>query len=292
MENILIKRPYAINGLDRISNKTTSPFASRPNEYIVHCDYPERTTYISQYTISDIQKQVLESLEELMFATSKMIITKLEKNKVEPSKVKNALDGLFNGKYIHKIKFCNKDCDSESSYRVYFINKKRGGPLFRSVFGRFARRLTFAESINEPATIKKYLSINQFLLNIEATPFLEHGQVIEKKGFLNKFLLRITGSAKNGNDLLFFEAMRRSDNTKALIEKAERYSKFLRSPFKNITPEIKGDSVALVAICEDAEHAEEMRKFLRKTYRGVNVTFTYDTAIFDSSDCVELEQAS
>lgn len=291
MEN-LNKRPYAINGLDRFSNKTTSPFASRPNEYIVHCDYPEKSTYICQYTISDVEKQVMKVLEELMFATSKMIITKLNETGIEPSKVKNALNSLFNGRYIHKVKFCNRDCDSESSYRVYFISKQRGGPLFRSVFGRYARRLAFAESVNDPAIIKKYLSVNQYLINIYASPLLECGQVIEKKGFLNKFLLRITGSAKIGNDLLFFESIRRSDNTEAILEKAERYSKFLRSPFKNVTPAIEGSSASLIVICENSEHAEEINKLLYKKYRGINVTFIYDTFIFDSSTYVELEKAS
>ena len=291
MEN-LIKRPYAINGLDRISNKTTSPFASRPNEYIVHCDYPEKAKYISQYNITETQKLVLESVAEMLFCTSKLIMAKLDGKGFEPQTIRNAIDSLFAGGYLHKVKFCGEDNKSESSFRVYFLTYKKGGCLYKSVFGSYPKRITYAESISDPSIIKKYLAINQYITNLSADPLLGRGQVINKKSFLSSFPVRILGSIQSDRQLVFFEAFRRSDTPEITLEKQSRLAKFLRSPFKNVTPAIEGDSVALVAICEDSEHAKDMRKFLRNTYRGVNVTFTYDTAIFDSSDCVELEQAS
>lgn len=291
MEN-LIKRPYAINGLDRISNKTTSPFVSYEKERIVHCDYPEKAKYISQYNITETQKLVLESIAEMLFCTSKLIMAKLDGKGFEPQTIKNAIDSLFAGGYLHKVKFCGEDNKSESSFRVYFLSYKKGGCLYKSVFGSYPKRITYAESISDPSIIKKYLAINQYLIGITVEPLLERGQVINKKGLLSSFPLRILGSAKVNRELIFFEAFRRSDTPEITLEKQSRFAKFLHSPFKNVTPAIEGDSVALVAICEDAEHAEDIRKFLSQIYRGVNVTFTYDTAIFDGSDCVELEQAS
>lgn len=291
MEN-LIKRPYAINGLDRINNKTTSPFVSYEKEHIVHCDYPEKARYISQYNITETQKLVLESVAEMLFCTSKMIMARLDGKGFDPQTIRNAIDKLFEGGYFHKVKFCNEDNSNSSCFRVYFLSYKKGGCLYKSVFGFYPKRITYAESISDPSIIKKYLAINQYITNLSANPLLGRGQVINKKSFLSSFPVRILGSIQSDRQLVFFEAFRRSDTPEITLEKQSRFAKFLRSPFKNVTPEIEGDSVALVAICEDAEHVEEMRKFLRKTYRGVNVTFTYDTAIFDSSDCVELEQAS
>ena len=288
----LIKRHSAVNCLERINNTTVSPFAYRPSERIVHCEYPEKSKYISQYSINETQKLVLKAVEEMLFCTSKLIMAKLDTMNinVEPKTVRNAIDNLFEGGYLHKIKFCtNETASNTSCYRVYFLSYRKGGSLFRAVFGRNAKRISYAESVTDPTVIKKYLAINQYLINISAAPLLERGQVINKKSFLSSFPVRILGSAQVNRNLVFFEAFRRSDTPEITLEKQSRFAKFLRSPFKNVTPAIEGESVALVAICEDAEHAEEMRKFLRKTYRGVNVTFTYDTAIFDSSDCVELE---
>lgn len=156
MEN-LIKRPYAINGLDRISNKTTSPFASRPNEYIVHCDYPEKAKYISQYNITETQKLVLESIAEMLFCTSKLIMAKLDGKGFEPQTIRNAIDSLFAGGYLHKVKFCGEDNKSESSFRVYFLTYKKGGCLYKSVFGSYPKRITYAESISDPSTVWKHL---------------------------------------------------------------------------------------------------------------------------------------
>lgn len=290
MEN-LIKRPYAINGLDRISNKTTSPFASRPNEYIVHCDYPEKAKYISQYNITETQKLVLESIAEMLFCTSKLIMAKLDGKGFEPQTIRNAIDSLFAGGYLHKVKFCGED-KSESSFRVYFLTYKKGGCLYKSVFGSYPKRITYAESISDPSIIKKYLAVNQYLIGITVEPLLERGQVINKKGLLSSFPLRILGSAKVNRELIFFEAFRRSDTPEITLEKQSRFGKFLRSPFKNVTPAIEGDSVALVAICEDSEHEEDIRKFLAKTYRDINVIFTHDMAIFNDSDCIDLKKAS
>lgn len=286
----LIKKTNCISRIEMLGNKCISPFASREDEQIVYMPPSSKSCFISVYNITELQKIILRIIDENIFITSKLIISQLAGTGYDEKLIKKELGRLYDGGYIHKIGF-ESDL-GRSSYRVYFLSYKRGGILFKSVFGRYPKLVSYAESITDPSMIKKYLAVNQFISNIEnAEPCLYRGQVVEKKVLFSKFPVRILGCFKNNERVFFCEVIRRSDDLKIMLEKHSRLSKLISSP-KNITPEINGVDLNLIIICEDELHAEEMEKLLHRTYRGRNVTFTYDMEILNSSPYLELNKVS
>lgn len=290
MKNLtLTKKATAISAIENIKT-SVSPFAAREGERISICPHPEKLRYISQYTATDCEKDVLSAIEDHLFATSRQLHFFLSDKGYDIKNIKRALDNLFKGGYIHKIKF--ETDTSVSSYKVYFISYRRGGPLFKSLFGRNPRRVWYAERITDVNTIKKFLAVNQFRSNIlETTPFIFSGSIIEKKTFFGSFPIRIYGSFIYNNEAYICEAIRRGDNEEETKEKLTRLYKLMRST-KNTTPEI-AIPLNLILICEDCEHIETIKRIAKGIFKGLsNMTFTFDMEVFDCKTVVDLSEAS
>lgn len=285
----LTKKAIAISISQNIITNV-SPFAAREGERISICPHPEKLRYITQYTVTDCEKDVLFAIEDHLFATSRQLHFFLLNKGYDIKNIKRALDNLFKGGYINKIRF--ETDTSASSYKVYFISYRRGGPLFKSLFGRNPRRVGYAEKITNVKTIKRFLAVNQFKSNISETkPFLFNGSIIEKRNFFYSFPIRIYGSFIYDNETYICEAIRRGDNEEETREKLTRFYKLMRST-KNTTPEI-ALPLNLILICEDREHVEAIKRIAKVIFKGVsNLTYTFDMEIFDDKSFVGLSEAS
>ena len=91
-------------------NTMTSPFAVRDNETLEYVAPPVKLWYVSQYSITPVQKSVLLALDDLMIATTLQITDKVQVSMdVTADEVKKALATMWRGGYIHKMQFVNDD---------------------------------------------------------------------------------------------------------------------------------------------------------------------------------------
>ena len=269
-------------------NTMTSPFAVRDNETLEYVAPPEKLWYISQYSITPVQREVLVALDDLMIATTLQITDKIQASMdVTADEVKKALATMWRGGYIHKMQFVNDDGSSSNS-KVYILSGTRGSALFKTVFGRKAFKVRFMEQITDITTIKNFLAVNQLILHtgniVKENPRaekMERSSVIP----MLRTTFSIQGSFINTDgDLIICEAIRRKDSTndkltdrlkklKKLVNGYDHYSNCFNSDF-----EIR-QKPKVVFICEDERHIEEICSITSKMFNKDDVIYTHDLGI-------------
>lgn len=280
MNNILTKK-----NMENIEiTATMSPFAVRFEEEAELVPFPEKLIYLSRFSVSETEKEVLLAIDSLMVATSVQIMAMLaDKPEITKKKISAALNRLYKGGYVYKLQFrSNGAC---SSFKVFVISSARGSALFRSIFDRYPVKNRYAESISDPTKLKKYLAANQLISQVKGVESSEMAQFYKKKAFLfPEVRISVHGRfTVNGKDY-FCEVARREEDYKEKATARFKTLKKIISSYKNVSP-VLTEKPTLIILCEDEEHRAEMMKIASKYFRSSDdVLFSYDLALTEEFD--------
>lgn len=273
-----------------------SPFRLRINEHKSFDSTPN--TYVSMRNIekkikighiNDIHFKILHAINRLIYCTSKQIWAYLyiyyPTIRITQDKLNHKLETMTNNALIDRIKF--ESDEGEGIFRVYFLNKN-GDILLKSLLN-IKRTSYFSGQLARPASeIKRQLAANQILLAYK-----------EKLGIVQDFYVHRTLKGKDNcpvrpsailvclNSTILLEAVRRYEGwEKKLHDKMIRYQILFQKYNVQNTPEISIDlkflnmPLYLVVICEDFEHACEVRELLFGLEIYPRLLFTYDLLVF------------
>lgn len=274
---------------------TVSPFCVHINEEKEFESTPNesRTFYSIQKGIKagHINEQhfaILKAINLFVFCTSKQIMAWLYFNgKVSEGfrqdKLNSRLDTMVKLGLVDRIRF--RSSEGEGIYRVYFLNKN-GDRLLIGYLGN--KRTSYQEAllvtpINE---IKRCLATNQIILAFQ-----------EKFDFLSSFIIRkiimaddttpirVSGMMNFSNGVFLLETRRRYSGWKEdLVEKVKRYSLLFENHQRGVLPIgsqfLLKKPIYLLLICEDLEHAIEIRNLFFGHTMYPLFFFTYDLLIF------------
>lgn len=274
---------------------TVSPFGVRVDEEIEFESTPNKNT-----TFSAIQKSIkaghlnkqhfsiLKAINLFIFCTTKQIMSWLYCNGELPegfsqNKLNIRLDTMLRLGLVDRIRF--KSSEGEGIYRVYFLNKN-GERLLTGYLG--TKRTSYQEALLATPVfeIKRYLATNQIILAFkEKFEFLESFSIRKLLWADNHPPVRpsVLMSFSNGN--LLVETRRRYSGWKEdLVEKMKRYSLLFENHQKRILPDsaqfLLKKQMYLLVVCEDMEHALEIRNLLWGHTIYPYLFYTFDLLIF------------
>lgn len=273
-----------------------SPFRLRVNEHKFFESVPN--AYVSMRNIerkikighiNDMHFKILQVINRLIYCTSKQIRAYLylyyPTIKITQDKLSRRLDIMTNNALIDCIKF--ESDEGVGIFRVYFLNKN-GDLLLQSLLN-IKRTSYFSGQLARPASeIKRQLATNQILLAYK-----------EKLGIVQDFYVHRTLIGEEGcpvrpsailvcpNSTILLEAIRRYEGwKKKLHDKMIRYQMLFQKYSVQKGSETPMDleflnmPLYLIMICEDFEHACEIRELLFGLEIYPRLLFTYDLLIF------------
>lgn len=295
-EKLDIDREHQFSLFGRQIKTEVSPFKVRTNEVKDFNSKPNH--YVSMWNIRNKVKQgqlkeehffVLEAINNLIYCTSKQILSylyceKREINIKNQDKLNNKLDSMVKLAMVDRFKFYNET--GTGAYYVYFLNKN-GHIVLQSILNK--KRTSYEPGLIAKASedIKRRLAANQIILAYKET-----------FGFFQNFYnfkiviadieipIRPTAIVQFINSTLLIEVRRCFEGWKEdLHDKMDRYKiLFQNHDTQNLpydyTPDFLKMPLYLLVVCEDFEHAKEVRNTLFGHEMYTRIFFTYDILVF------------
>ncbi|MDO4171035.1 MAG: hypothetical protein Q4D45_14275 [Lachnospiraceae bacterium] len=273
-----------------------SPFRLRINEHKSFDSTPninismrsiEKKIKMGQ--INEVHFIILKVINQLIYCTSKQIWAYLyiyhPTIKITQNKLNSKLETMTKNALIDRIKF--ESDEGEGIFRVYFLNKN-GDLLLQSLMNIKRTNYFSGLMIRPVAEIKRQLAANQILLAYK-----------EKLGIVQNFYVHRTLKGEEecpvrpsailvcSNSTILLEATRRYEGWKEkLYSKMKRYQMLFRKYSIQKGSEIPMDvgfldmPLYLILVCEDLEHAYEIRELLFGLEIYPQLLFTYDLLVF------------
>lgn len=302
----IINREGVYNNLYATDDKifvSKSPFSAFENKEDEELVYRGRTSPISMEHImmqvklgyikiegsETIDLEILKALNELEYATSRMITMylNLKGMDVAQQKIHRRLHYLNRVKVISSYEFQSKDEESnikKSQIPIYFLDlsgtlilKSRDIPCYWQI----------EDTIKPKYSIKEILSRNQLMLtyiikikNIEYTKIRPMYKLINGEDLFPELQIAFNDINNNTLQYMFFEFVRTFDGWQnKTINKLNKYKFF----YDNFKPSNKISSPpALILVAENDTHAFNILKELAKNQlqiSGIEYLFTTDTRL-------------
>lgn len=261
-------------------------FESVPNIYVSMRNIEKK---IKMGHISDVHFKILQVINRLVYCTSKQIRAYLylyyPTIKITQDKLNHKLEIMTKNALIDRIRF--ESDEGEGIFRVYFLNKN-GDLLLQSLLNIKRTSYLSGQLARPISEIKRQLAANQILLAYK-----------EKLGIVQNFYVHRTLKGEEGmpvrpsailvcpNSTILLEATRRYEGwEKKLQNKMMRYQMLFQKYDVQRVSETSIDlkfldmPLYLIVICEDFEHAYQIRELLFGHDIYPRLLFTYDLLIF------------
>ena len=263
----------------------TKDFDSTPNQYV-------SMRYIRQRIAQGILKKehfsILEAVERLVYCTSKQIMSYLYCEKKDSdipnqNKLNAKLDSMTKLALVDRFKFESES--GKESYRVYFLNKN-GHLVLLSYLHRKQTSYEPGLIAKMPEEIKRRLAANQVILAYKETfDFMQNFQNYRTIMADLDIPIRPSAIIQFINSTLLIEVKRRNEGWQEdLHEKMDRYQILFRNHDTQKLPYntfgFLKMPLYLLVVCEDLEHAREVKNTLFGHEMYARIFFTYDLLIF------------
>ena len=261
-------------------------FESTPNKKVPMFKIEEK---IKTGQINEIHFNILCAINALHYATSKQIRSYLylyyPSISITQDKLNRRLDSLVKNALADRIKF--QSDEGEGIYRVYFLNKN--GHLLLQSYLHIRNTSYISGLVAKPIEdIKRQLATNQIILAYkEKMDFIQAFRIGRVLKVEENSPIRPSAILEGVNSFILLETSRRySGWQERLHEKMYRYQKLFQKherqeimDFERAV-EFLQKHLYIVLVCEDFEHARQIRELLFGHEMYSKLLFTYDLLVF------------
>lgn len=273
---------------DLANNETkTSPFAVYPGERISIREVPSpRHMYIT-----DIDKVILAVTNKYLVLTSRLLQHALKNAGmvgVEQKDLQHRLHMLADAAYLQSARFTNED-GTYAAGMVYSIGY-RGRGYLKSTMGVQPRLSGYIAQMDS-STVKRYLSVNQYLIQTKDYKATEVGHTLlvpEPKKDRPDKIFRAYGMVQEENKTVIVDAVRKDIDKEYLLERLERMNDTISH--RNCNTQVH-KTVELVLIAESCEHLKEVNSWLKgKHFSKLSICLSTDTLTNNQPECCLVER--
>lgn len=261
-------------------------FDSKPNNYVSMWNIRNK---IAQGQLKEEHFFVLEAVNCLVYCTSKQILSylyceKKEINIKNQDKLNNKLDSMVKLAMVDRFKFYSET--GTGVYYVYFLNKN-GHIVLQSILNKKKTSYEPGLIAKTSEEIKRRLAANQIILAYKETfDFVQNFYNFKIVIADAEVPIRPTAIIQFINSTLLIEARRRFEGWEEdLHDKMDRYKiLFQNHDTQNLTYDYTSDFLKMplyiLIVCEDLEHAREVKNILFGHEMYARLFFTYDILVF------------
>lgn len=273
---------------DLANNETkTSPFAVYPGERISIREVPSpRHMYLT-----DVDKVILVFINKYLVLSSKLLLQALRnaKMEIEQKDLQNRLHMLTDAAYLQSARFTNED-GTYAAGMVYSVGY-RGRGYLKSTMGVQPRLSGYIAQMDS-STVKRYLSVNQYLINAGkdygATEVGHTLLVPEPKKDRPDKIFRAYGMVQEQSKTVIIDAVRKDIDKEYLLERLDRMNDTISH--RNCNTQVQ-KTVELVLIAESCEHLKEVNNWLKgKHFSKLSICLSTDTLTNNQPECCLVER--